>query len=892
MNRSKEPGQASALALGALDVLPDAVLVCDGETRIVLANEAAQQLLGWSCDQLAGQRVDMCLIDHGCRHRLSQAGFASAPAGSVDAPVRRKDGARLDLRIEWRAMGTAMAGGFVVTLRMQEPRADSHAEAEAQRQASAQLAALFEHTPVAISVVDTEQKIVLVNKVTADLYGQDPAVFVGMDIVDLAGFWPEFGKVVQAGLEVIASGKAQYTSAVWNPPEGAEPVIYDIVCFPIRDSQDAVIQVGLFMLDVTAQKQAEAALAEREAMLSSLFEHVSVRIAIITADQQIVLVNRRVAEEAGVPENFFVGKDVSLLRGYWTNFDSIVAMGNEVLADGVSRSLIGTWDHPDSSRAGVYKVQLFPILGRDGQIDQIGVFMVDVTEQKASEAALAEREAQLTALIEHMPAGISLFDRDHRLVLLNSEPARYLTQPKDQLIGSHVSIFQPLWDDYEVLLAAGEAVLADGQPRQLTLPFRVPGRAEPILYEIVCFPVLSSIGEVAQLGLFLRDITEQQRSHEELVNSREALHQSEKLAALGQMLAGVAHELNNPLATVVLRSAMLEEKLVGTPHVASLQKLGEAADRCARIVKTFLAMARQTGPQRQLAQLGTLIEAAVAMTEYWLTSSDIALDCHIAAGLPDIAVDEDQIVQVISNLLVNAQHALGARAADRRIAIRAGVSNGRAFVEVADNGPGIPAANFARIFDPFFTTKAVGHGTGLGLSVCRNVALGHGGDLAVSDTPGGGATFRLTLPIASEAMLAAPTAAPASAAAQARGRLMVVDDEPDVLQSMAECLAPLGIEVVLASNGREALDLAGSEHFDAVISDVTMPVMGGIALLDQLSQRHPQLAAAFALMTGDVFHPDLRPIRESGACQIIEKPFNPLAIREVAAHLIQSGSEK
>jgi len=338
---------------------------------------------------------------------------------------------------------------------------------------------------------------------------------------------------------------------------------------------------------------------------------------------------------------------------------------------------------------------------------------------------------------------------------------------------------------------------------------------------------------------------------------------------------------------VLGRAAILQEKLTGPPHEAPLQKLRDAAQRCARIVKTFLAMARQTGPRRQMVDVGDLIDAALELTTYGLRTCDITWNSRALAKQIQIEADQDKIVQVLINLIINAQHAVQDNTAPRALDIVTDLSpDGTwATITIADNGPGVPDAIAHRIFDPFFTTKAVGQGTGLGLSVCKSMIEAHGGRLTLDETPGGGATFRLSLPTARGATLDDPEGTPANTP-RTRGRILIVDDEVEIAAILADCLSPLGLDCVIATDGHDALRRIAETPFDAVFCDVSMPGMDGITFYHRLRDTNPLLAAHLIFISGDVLHRNWDRFKTTVDRPILEKPFDPEQIRQAALTLL------
>jgi signal transduction histidine kinase len=267
-----------------------------------------------------------------------------------------------------------------------------------------------------------------------------------------------------------------------------------------------------------------------------------------------------------------------------------------------------------------------------------------------------------------------------------------------------------------------------------------------------------------------RDLTERKALEAEQARQREALHQSEKVNALGALLAGVAHELNNPLSVVVGQALLLGETVEDPKIRKRAERIGQAANRCSRIVKTFLAMARQSEPERTAVDLNEAVEAALEITGYALRSANIELDCKLGKDLPKLSV---------------------------RTAFD--VSSDRLEIRVADSGPGIPEDIRSRIFEPFFTTKAFGVGTGIGLAVSLGIVESHGGSLEAANTEGSGAEFVLRLPPTKQRAEARPAAEDA-ACASGSCCVLVVDDEPEVREMLAEILSLDGHRIETAAS--------------------------------------------------------------------------------------------
>lgn len=639
-----------------------------------------------------------------------------------------------------------------------------------------------------------------------------------------------------------------------------------------------------YLRDLTERNAATAKLDEARALLQAFMDHIPTSIYLKRADHTVLHVSKHLAQQYGKSVDDMVGRfeydlHVPEMQVHLEAMDAhILGTGESILMEGY---------HSGFERHEL--VSRFPIFDESGDITHIGGMNFDIDDRTKAQAELAEAQARFEAFFNNAPAAMYVRDLENRVVMVNQWGARMYGRTPEEMIGLPVTLARSA-DDADRFKRVDAELHRTGQPQ--TDEFEYPLHGETATAKCTIFPIMNQQGEIFQVGALIFDITEERRAQAQLAASQNSLHQSEKLAALGQLLAGVAHELNNPLAIVLGRAAILKDKLAGTPHVESIQKLRDAADRCARIVKTFLAMARQTGPRRSTAQINELIEGALDMTAYGLRNAEIDLVLDLDPALPSIEVDEDQIVQLLINLIVNAQHALEEKVGDRRLTVRTMFDSQlqQATIEISDDGPGVPDNVAARIFDPFFTTKGVGEGTGLGLSVCKGMVEAHGGKLTVGTTPGGGATFRAILPVLDTGT--AILEAHESAREPAQGHILIVDDEPEIAAILADCLMPLGVSCDIASDGATALERIASSRFDAIFCDVRMPGMDGIALYAKIKAEHPDLARRLAFVSGDVLHRDLARLKAVSDRPIIEKPFDPQLVRDIAMLLLAPAGDK
>jgi two-component system NtrC family sensor kinase len=408
------------------------------------------------------------------------------------------------------------------------------------------------------------------------------------------------------------------------------------------------------------------------------------------------------------------------------------------------------------------------------------------------------------------------------------------------------------------------------------------------------FPVELAIAEIRLPGrrifsAYLRDLTPAREARAEIERQREALLQSEKMAAYGSLLAGVAHELNNPLSIVLGHALMLKEATSGTAYADRADKIGLAAERCARIVRSFLAMARQQELQTRPIDLADVVTDVLALLAYDLRSSGVDAECDFPPGLPMVLGDPDRLHQVLANLVTNARQALETTPAPRRIALSARREGDTVELSVADNGPGVPARIRSRLFDPFFTTKAVGSGTGIGLAVSRGIVESHGGSLTLAADGGAGARFVVRLPVAttedSRPSTALPPELSVTVMPPARRRILVIDDEPAVAGLLSEIAATQGFECTIALSGSQARAQMTAQDFEAVLCDVRMPDDDGLAMHAWMAANRPALLSRLAFVTGDTLSQGAGGAVARLGRPVLEKPFMPSDVHRLLHQL-------
>ena len=449
--------------------------------------------------------------------------------------------------------------------------------------------------------------------------------------------------------------------------------------------------------------------------------------------------------------------------------------------------------------------------------------------------------------------------------------------------------------------------------------------------------VLESAGHI-RLEALMRDVSDRKKLEDQSRDLYSQLLQAEKMAALGTTISGVAHELNNPLATILTWSERLTERDLDASTRRGIENILREAERAARIVRNLLTFARKRHTTRTMVDINQVVRETLALRAYEQRVTNISVIDALAAGVPAVFADPHQIQQVLLNLVINAEQAMLTSNGRGTLMVRTwqDAEHDSIVLEVNDDGPGVPEDVRTKIFDPFFTTKEVGKGTGLGLTVAYAIVEEHGGRMWLVSEPGAGASFFVELPVAGgkiktaeapaevrdseigrvpdlaaaeEPVRSRPTprgggAAPRSrptprvqmvvppqATATARldsQAVLIVEDEAALASAMAEAFGDAGFLVDRAGDGEEALARIEGGHYDLIVSDLKMPRMDGIQLFGALRDRHPALAGRIMFVTGDVIGTDAERFLADSGCRWLAKPFRLGELLRIAREIVRA----
>jgi signal transduction histidine kinase/ActR/RegA family two-component response regulator len=482
------------------------------------------------------------------------------------------------------------------------------------------------------------------------------------------------------------------------------------------------------------------------------------------------------------------------------------------------------------------------------------IFLIDVWTLKILDANLAAHR-----LTRHEPG--TLFRRPFPDVCPDLRNSSVFGVDNTKLF---LSFFRP-FHEFSLVRADGDTILCEGDTT-----------------------LVERFGRV-MLQVNVRELAERKRVGEQL-------RRSEKLSALGQLIAGVAHELNNPLAVVQGYSQLLARRddVSGKVRQDILKVLHES-ERAAKIVRDLLAYARPSEPQKVAVDINQLVGSVLDNYEADVKAAQVRLHRQFANHILKTRADRAQIEQVVINLLTNALHAVSQRPHPRRISVTTEETTAGIRFSVADNGPGVRRDIVGKIFDPFFTTKPLGKGTGLGLTISNSIVQEHKGRMLVESEPGQGATFIVELPIVECKLpaVAPQTELPTQHVVEKANsaRILVVDDEPGILEVLKATLESCGYEVDTAANGVQAIERIETGAYDLIMSDMRMPDMGGEQLYKRLLESHSELAHRIIYVTGDTVSPDTRSFLESTGNRWLSKPFNIRDILQIVEESLATDRE-
>ena len=525
-----------------------------------------------------------------------------------------------------------------------------------------------------------------------------------------------------------------------------------------------------------------------------------------------------------------------------------------------------------------------------GRLMRLQGTLVDVTERLEIKKRLHEEEEFVRRLVASFPDVIAVLDREARFTFVSPRIEDVLGEPPRRYIGEFLGARAHA--DDRPKLAEIFRKLIDGREDHIQIEFRTmhaDGNWRTL--RASARPLFDEVGNITAVVASARDVTESKLSERQLM-------QKEKLTAMGQMMAGVAHELNNPLTAILGISDLLRERATDDSTRRQVEIVLNQARRAASIIQNLLAFSRPATQGRTKLKLEEIVQQALQLQQVALQQKNVSVEFSAPSDLPPIEGDVRLLTQVFSNLIVNAEQAISSVRDRGTLRISLARSEATVAVTFTDDGAGIQPENVGKIFDPFFTTKRPGGGTGLGLTICLALVKEHGGSIEVHSSPRGGASFRVLLPVATGepaahsrpapdvSSVAAPLPLPTFPAALKGHSALVVDDEDSIREIVQEGLTARGMKVEGAASSEEALSHLAGNSYDVILCDFNLPGLKGEQLFERLRSEAGSSAPRFVFMTGDLLDPTtIAAFGEKGA-YVMQKPFHVSALAALLTDLL------
>jgi PAS domain S-box-containing protein len=883
----------------------DGLFMWDENLRIVDVNPAGLALYGYRREDVIGRTFPKTMPQAYVRERLQMVRRAMAGETThVETTVLRPDGTTFDADL--RVMPFVQRGQAHALAVVRDISERRRRERELQR-SEARLRATVEAAFDAVVGMDSDGLIVEFNAAAERIFGHRREDVLGRPLaqVMLPTRRHDAYEREMTNLRALGSGPmvGRLVETTMLRADGSE------IPVELAMSVAAVPEGNIFvghLRDISERQRADQALRDSEEQYRAIFNASADALVLRAADFSIVDVNATYEAMSGYS------------RAEVLSVDRVLANPPEVMA--TIRAL------HESALAGETVALDTQLLRRDGRRYELELRGVpiqhrgephvlyigrDISKHKRAERALRDSEEQYRAIFNASADALVLRDAGYRAVEVNPAYTTLSGYTREEVMAADhvltqadVALRARHRVDHERALAGQELRFEVTSTRKDGSTLQAEVRGTPMMYR----------GEPHVLYA-ARDITERIAAERRRGELERQLRQAQKMEAIGQLTGGLAHDFNNILTSVLGYVAMAQERPVVGEDPVLARQLGQArlaAERARDHVAQLLAFSRPRRGERRLLAPAPVARQALQLLRPNLPSS-IAVECAEVCAenepLPPVVADPVQLEQVLFNLCINARDAIrdhgtirvriGYSAASGHCASCSALHDDSrwVWVEVADDGRGMPPEVLERMFEPFFTTKEVGRGTGMGLAMVHGIVHDHEGHVQVVSAPGQGSVFRVLLPAAAQdTRRAEPPAAPAPAAARAvpplRGRVLLVEDESIVSDYMVDVMTGWGLEVVLERDPLAAARrLSGEEAFDLLLTDQTMPGMTGLALSRHSMQYRPALPVL--LYTGNASELGPKELADCGVCALLRKPIDGATLRPLLHELLgQAGAQQ
>jgi len=725
------------------------------------------------------------------------------------------------------------------------------------------LAYVFDSIEVGICVTQLDGRIVRHNKRFTELL-EYPGKLAGYLLDDLADFLGP--NMEERASRLRAWLKEKQPDSIEITLSGLRNKTLELTAGPLTNNWGKPVGKVLLFRDITEKKTLKEELRASEEKYRTLVENADDIIYTLDLEGNFTFFNDKASQRiTGHKAEEWLGRNFRELVVPGEE-EHILECAREAANKGTPQRFEAKILHKTGKALTLWNC-LTPII-RDGKPVGYSVIARDITETKELEQKLKESEEKYRTLVEEAE-NIVYIIQDGRLRFVNGPGVEFGGYTEEELYSDGFDLLQLIHPDDHVAVATAMAVLAERRSAHQRLEARFVSKRGEVYDFILTGASLTYRGKPAIMGVLV-DITEKKKLQGQLI-------QSEKLASIGQLVSGVAHELNNPLAAIMGYAQLFSENEALPPKEReSAQKMFESSERCKKIIQNLLSFARRQEIHKTTLEVNEILDRAVELREYNLRSHDIEIRRRYQTDLKTVVGDPHHLQSVFLNIINNASDAMRNGNGKGILKIATRLENNSVVVEFADNGPGIPPEFRDKVFDPFFTTKEVGKGTGLGLSISYGIIKEHGGELFLDRSYDGGSKFMIKLPVGQvpEEEKPAVETALVEQARNSQPRILVVDDEETILDLSVDILAGKGYQVETALTGEIAKEMLESNCYDLVIADIRMPgVLSGIDLFQWAKRHKPGMEERIVFATGDIVADETRKFLSETRRPCLSKPF-------------------
>ncbi|HTR47116.1 MAG TPA: PAS domain S-box protein [Verrucomicrobiae bacterium] len=656
--------------------------------------------------------------------------------------------------------------------------------------------------------------------------------------------------------------------------------------FAIRDASGRPVRLQGIIVDVTERREIEKRLHEEQEFRRRLLADFPDLITVLDREGRITFVSEKSRDLLGRAPEEYTGKQIGG-SGNERDRARLQAMVRGILNGETIRDQVEFEAHHTDGSLRTLLAKASPFYDEAGTISGVVISARDVTEARQIERQLHKEQEFARRLVECFPHLIVAFDREGRFTFVSERVRDVLGVSPEEYIGK--SMGQRIDDENQREVTEMFRDIISGRRRQMQIEIQAR-HADGSLrsMQINASPLFGEDGEIVGMVSSGQDVTESRRIEQQLA-------QKEKFAAMGQMMVGAAHELNNPLTAILGVADLLHERTADDVTRRQIDLVLKQARRAATIVQNLLAFSRPVTLGRTKLRVADVVKEALLLESGSLEQKKIRVTFDASPDLPSIEGDRKLLKEVFLNIISNAEQAISGVRDHGTLAVKLSRTGECVRVTFADDGVGVPAESIGKIFDPFFTTKRPGGSSGLGLTICLAVVKEHGGRIEVESAPETGTQVHVLLPMAVEAPAAAAqsdSGAPAKSAPSGSTVLkghsvLIVDDEESIREIIQEGLTARGMRAEAVGSSEAAISYLASRPCDVVLCDFNLPGINGSQLFERMEAQNPGTMPRFVFMTGDLLDPAAADrYRQKGAA-ILQKPFHVSALATLLAEILR-----